>query len=835
MKLTTLIALFLLVFQLAGFSQPPGNFQMDPSKMTSGAIGGMVVASDETPFEYANVVVNDTLGNMIKGLITNAEGKFMVKGIPFDQPVNLEISFIGFIPFEKQGIIVSKEQPFHKVGKLVLEMDEGLLDEVVIKGEKSIIQTSLDKKTYNVEKSSITKSKSVSDVLNELPSVSVETDGTITLRGNSNVRILVDGESSISQSGEIELILQQMPAESVEKIDLITNPSAKYDPEGTAGIINIILKKEKNRGVNGTVSAGLGTFNKYNASTFISYRKNKLGLTANYNFRYYDSEGEGFNNRTTTIGGENTYLNQNYNAEFDNMSHFGRLGFNISANEKNTISFGGLSTFFSFNRDSKQYTTEEDHDNEVIAKSERLNLFNGHGRFTNANIYHTYNFNEDGANMKYGVNYSNFNGEFDGGYKADSIYMDERYFMSDSETEVDAISHTFDGVWDFTIPVNESITEEFGVKSTMNRRVGDFFMQSRRSEEGPYATDWDLLNDYSYVEQIHAVYFNHIHSIKNFSYQVGLRLEEVLVDSRTSTYSEEATYNRNYFSYYPSIFLRQKFGKDENSMHELQLSYSKRVNRPSFRITNPFRDFSDPQNPREGNPFLQPEFINSFELGYNKIWPKVTFNSSVFYKLTTDLWTRVVTLIDEEENILLTSYDNIGQLHEVGFELVNKYKVLDWWDIGLDFNIAQNIIKGTGSSSSLSNESLTYGGKATSTMNVWKGLEIQVIGRYRGPRVSAQGERDGYGTLDVSLKQDILKERGTITFSANDLANTAKRAGTQEGDGFIQVAEDKRETRVFWLTFSYGFGKMGAMFNKRAGRRNGNGGGDDGDGEEGVF
>ena len=796
-------------------------------------IGGMVHNSEEDiPFEYANVIVTDLEGIMVRGLVTSVDGRFMIKEIPFNQMVNLEISFIGFMPYKRDSVELTQEAPFLRLGQIDLNTNAALLQEVVVTGEKAVVQTSLDKKTYNVEKSTITKSKTVSDVLSELPSVSVEADGTISLRGNTNVRILVDGESSLAESGQIELILQQIPAESVEKIDVVTNPSAKYDPEGTSGIINIILKKEKQRGVNGTVSAGVGSWNKYNAATFISYRKNKLGLTANYNFRYYDSESEGSTVRTTMAEDLQTALDQSSTGQFDNMSHFARLGFNVSPNKKNSISFGSLTSIFYFNRDSDLYTREENGNGDMLIDNFRKILFNGHGQYTAANIYHTYNMDRENANMRYGLNFANFNGEFDGGYEEDSISEGERYFVDHQKTQVDAISYNLDGIWDFEIPITADMSEEVGMKSTFRWRVGDFDSQTRTDSDGTFFTDYNLVNNYEYFEQIHAVYANHIHSIKNFSYQIGLRLEQVNIQAESAS-TTRTSFDRNYFSYYPSVFLRQAFGNEEGGQHEVQISYSKRVNRPSFRITNPFRDFSDPLNPRQGNPFLQPEFIHSMELGYNKVWSKVTFNTSIFYKFTEDLFSRVAILIDEENNIVLSTYENLGVQHEYGWEFINKYKILDWWEMNLDFNIAQTKIKGNSEYASLSNSGLTYGGKVSSTMNVWKGLEIQLIGRYRGPSITTQGERDGYGTLDVTLKQDILKKKGSISFSANDITNTVKRSSTVNGDGFTTVSENKRETRVFWLTFSYGFGKMGEMFNKR--NRGGNGGSDDGDGDGGLF
>lgn len=833
MKPSLIILGLCCLFQTTLFAQPPG---WDPSQMTSGGVGGMVYnTEDEIPFEYANVIVSDMEGNMIKGIITDVEGKFMVRNIPFGQPFSVEISFIGFQSYRVDSMVVNKETPFHMLGQIDLRTDAALLQEVVVTGEKAVVQTSLDKKTYNVEKDAVTKSKSVSDVLNELPSVNVDADGNITLRGNSNVRILVDGDAGLAQSGEIALILQQIPAESVEKIDIVTNPSAKYDPEGTSGIINIILKKEKQRGINGTVTAGIGTWNKYNAGTFISYRKNKFSLTANYNFRYYDSFSDGEFKRTTFSDAGNSVLSQVSDSENDNMSHFARLGFTYAPNDRNTLSFGALGNIFFFNRDARLETRET---NEGIEFNHftRNTDFNGSGVWYSAYINNDFKLKRENTSLKYGANYSSFTGDFDGGYRQDSLTDMSNFFDSEQETEVDATSYNLDLNVDLELPLSETMSQEFGFKSSLRWRVGDFVSRSKSNESRDLFLDTDLINDYTFFEQVHAIYGNHIHSIKNFSYQIGLRLEQVWTNNQSVTYTDEQNFERSYFSWFPSVFLRQSFGKEDAlSKHEIQLSYSRRINRPSFRITNPFRDFSDPQNPREGNPNLQPEYINSFELGYNKVWEKVTFNSSVFYRLTEDLFTRVSTLIDEENNVVLGTIENLGTQHDVGFEIINRYKVLDWWDINMDFNITQIYIRGTGSQSDLNNEGLTYGAKVSSTMNVWKGMEIQLIGRYRGPRIGTQGESDGYPSMDITIKQDIMKKKGTITFSANDIFNSVERTNTLNGDGFESVSTNKRETRIFWLTFSYGFGSMGEMFNRRA-RNQGGGGSDDGGGDEGgVF
>jgi iron complex outermembrane receptor protein len=833
MNRIVLIFLSLTVNILFSFAQgPPQSGSWSAAKLTTGGISGSVLSGeDKSPIEYGNVIVKDTAGNLVNGVITDESGNFVVKNIPFDKMVTIECSYIGFETIFINDIMLSTEKPFHNTGTILMKPDAELLESVEISAKKTVLQTSLDKKTYNVEKSTITKSKSASDVLGELPSVSVEADGTISLRGNSNVRILIDGESSLTQSGNIELILQQIPAESIERIDVVTNPSAKYDPDGTSGVINIILKKEKQRGINGTVSAGVGTWNKYNLATFINYRKNKFGLTANYNFRYTDSYSDNSSERSSFSEEFANVLTQEGSSANDNMSHFGRIGLTYNPNKKNALAFGVLTNYFQFNRDAELLsTTAFESDNSIEYRSTN-SLFNGKGKFTNANLYHTILFKEEAANVKYGVNYSFFTGDFDGGNTTDTLSNDEIYFLSAQNTNTDAFSHTLDIPVDVVIPINDKITSEFGFKSNINWR-NSVFSSSRKADADSEFVDDPFLNyDYNYKEQIHAIYANHIHSIKRFSYQIGLRLEEVILSAKvTPEAGNIEAFKRDYFGWYPSVFLRQGFGKDENALHELQISYSRRINRPDFRMVNPNRDFSDPLNLRQGNPFLQPEFITSIELGYNKVWDKVTFNTSLFYKLTTDEYSGVTLLIDSVTT--LTTFGNIGKSHEYGWELVTKFQLLKWWDLSADFNIAQRNIRGEGEFEYISSDRLQYGGKVTSTMNVWKGLEIQLIGRYQGPNATAQGQRDGFGTMDVALKQNILKNKGSISFTANDLFNTQDRSGFNSTENFYEVYKDKRETRIFWLTFSYGFGKMGEMFNKRNSRR---GGGEEDSGEEGLF
>jgi outer membrane receptor protein involved in Fe transport len=829
-KLFLLLINVFISFQI--FAQGPSSGSWSASSMPSGGIAGSVInAEDNSPIEYGNVIVKDSAGNLVNGVITDETGNFNVQKIPFEKKVSIEFSFIGFQTILIEDIVLSVAQPFYQTGQIIMKPDAELLQAVEITGQKVVVQTSLDKKTYNVDKSTITKSKSASDVLAELPSVSVEADGTISLRGNSNVRILIDGESSLTQSGNIELILQQIPAESIEKIDLVTNPSAKYDPDGTAGIINIILKKEKQRGINGTVSAGIGTWDKYNLATFINYRKNKFGLTANYNFRYTDSYSINNSERASFSEEFSNVLTQEGISKNDNMSHFGRIGFTYNPNKKHALSFGALSNYFQFNRDEDLVSTTDYTNSEFTEVRNTNSLFNGRGKFTNANVYHTILFKEAAANVKFGLNYSFFTGDFDGGNTTDTLSNDELYFLSAQKTFVNAASHTIDIPVDFVIPINDNITTEFGLKTNVIFRNSDFSSTRKLDAEADFTND-ELLNyDYSYQEQIHAIYGNHIHSIKRFSYQLGLRLEEVLIRADVvPEVGEVSKFKRNYFGWFPSVFVRQGLGKDEKSLHEIQFSYSRRINRPDFRRVNPNRDFSDPLNQRQGNPFLQPEFITSLELGYNKVWNKVTLNSSLFYKLTNDEISGVTLLIDSITT--LTTFDNIGKSHEYGWEFVSKFQMFKWWNIGADFNIAQRIIKGEGDFEFISSERLSYGGKITSTMNVWKGLEIQLIGRYQGPNATAQGQRDGFGTLDVALKQDILKNKGSISFTANDIFNTQVRAGFSSTENFDEVYRDKRETRIFWLTFSYGFGKMGEMFNKRNSRRSG---GEDDGGDDGLF
>lgn len=723
---------------------------------TNGSISGTVVEGPQkTPLGFANVVLlTPRDSSLVTGATTDISGRFVLERVPPGSYL-LRISLVGYPNKYVSNLSVTAAEPSVALGSIALEASTTRLNEVEIVTERELVEYDLDKRVVNMSQDIAAESGTVADVLQNVPSVAVDIDGNVSLRGSSNVTILVDGK----RSSLANLSLDQIPANLIERVELVTNPSSKYDPEGTSGVINLILKKEKKAGFNGSASLNVGTYENYNSSLNLNYRYDKWSLNAGYDFRHRTRPGTS-SSFTDYLGNTATFRSGadsiSYNfldqvRERDNLdvSHNFRFGADYSLSPQKALS---ASVF---------YRT----DNEE-GSSDLLYRFLGAGRQVIGERTRLTEDTEDGFNMDLNLGYRQTFERKGQELTADLVYANnydeegsdfrEEYLgrRSRQSTTTDDQNTRVTAQLDYVHPISDDSQVEAGFRSSFQRLDEDsrFFSYDFEADR-PVFND-TLSNHFVYDEQVHAVYANYSNKYKSFSYQLGLRAEQTFTTSDQRTTNQE--YRNDYFSLFPSIFLTH----DINDDNKVQFSYSRRINRPRSRYLNPFVDRTDKFDVDFGNPRLNPEFINSLELGYLKYWGSSSVNLSTFYRHTTDQIQRLrqtaeVTEDDETYTRLETTFLNLSTSSSYGVELSATHAVGKWWRLNGSVSGFRTALNDTQGDTELSNQQFSWNSRLNSTMTVWKDLDIQLNAYYRAPMATLQGRMEQLFSLNLDRKSVV--------------------------------------------------------------------------------
>lgn len=776
---------------------------------TGGAITGKVTdAATGRAVDFASLaVVDQTSGKTVKGGQTAADGSFSVKALPLGT-YTLKVSFLGYQPFTREGINLTQQRPAADLGAIKLTMGKAsVLKEVVVEAQRSTIQLGVDRKVFSVEQNLVSAGGSATDILENVPTVSVDIDGNVSLRGTSNVRILIDGRPSAIGGGDIASLLQSLPASSIETVELITNPSSKYDAEGQTGIINIVLKKNQRVGFNGGFSLSAGTLDNYNVNGNLSYRDGKINVYGNYSFRYSNREGSGFNN--TFFRDNNSFLNNTTSANRHNEGNTGKIGLDYYINEKTTIGVSGNVNFrkgddtedinylyqnYSADLDgtSLRNAEENETDKGYDLSLDFVRKFARQGEELSANLSYGYSTEDEGQF---------FNQEFYtfGGLLRDTI--DRRRTTNGQDRD------NYNLQIDYVLPFTSNQKLEAGYRGTLRKnaesQISDRF---NRLNQG-FERDYNLTNDFDLEDQVHALYGNYQNQItEKFGFQFGLRAEQANLNTvyrsldPASLAPVKAEGKLDYFRVYPSVFLTQKLKND----NQLQLSYTRRVNRPRGWQINPFRDISDPNNIRVGNPGLRPEDIHSFEFSHMKYWKAVTFTSSLYFRQVNDVVEGIQQRLDSTTT--LTQFANLARNRATGLELISKADLFKGFNVTGNLNLFYNNFSGSEEFNIAGNDGFNWNAKLMANAQLLPGLSAQVNMDYMARRITPQGRgREVFGT-DAALKMDILKKKGSLSFNMRDVFNSRRWGMITETADFDREFRRRMRGRMSTLTFSYRFG-----------------------------
>jgi outer membrane receptor protein involved in Fe transport len=799
MKLTLYKLIFSTLLLLSFFA---ANAQQ---AATGGTISGKLVdGANGQPLELSTVtLVNKADNKQIQSMQTDLNGGFTLTGIPNGFYL-LRASYVGYLTYLKDSIAITPAKGVINLGNIKLRQGKGsLLKEVVVSAQKSQIQLGLDKKSFNVDQSLVSQGGSATDLLTNVPSVQVDVDGNVSLRGSSNVKVLINGKPSALTGGDLADILQSIPASAIETIEVITNPSSKYDSEGDSGIINIVLKKNVQKGFTGSASASAGSQHTYNGTFNLAYQNKNINVYTNYSYRQGDRVGNGFVDKTTILPDGSQTQDQTANQSFTFKGQNIRSGIDFTIDPKTTISF--TNNINIRNRYRDQYG------NTLIARNDTTlqsigqdNLSNGHGTNLDFTLDFDHKYKKKGEEWTATLGYSSDkNNNFDNFNSIYSNFNPDSAFNAIQHNTTTGWQHNYIAQSDFTLPLTNGKLE-MGLRSTINNNNTDYVSDTLNNVTGVYNYDPFLSNDFLYKENINAVYTNYQHDFGKFSIQGGLRLEDAhirtqLVDSATTNHKQD------YFRVYPSLFLTDKLSENQT----LQLSYSRRVTRPNSRQLSPFLDESNRLNYQQGNPYLLPEDTHSFELSYINYWKAVTLTSALYYRLTLDNIQQITIPLDLETT--LTQYQNIKSASNAGYELIAKVSPSSLLDITANLNIYYKYIVGDPTYKIATTSGYSWNGNITANVKPIKRLGIQIRADYQASQVIPQGTMKAIYGVDGGVRYDLTKK---LNLSANvrDIFNTRKYVSDINFSPEInatQISDRRFNTRTGVVTLAYRFGNNG--------------------------
>ncbi|SFC81918.1 Outer membrane receptor proteins, mostly Fe transport [Zunongwangia mangrovi] len=791
-------------------------------------ISGKVIDNDlEVPLEYATVSITDVNDpSKVTGGVTDIDGNFAIevaKGT-----YNIEVEFISYESKIFKNRTVNSDL---NLGTIALGVSSASLDEVVVRAETTQVDVRLDKKIYNIGKDLTTAGGTVSDALNNVPSVSVDVEGGISLRGNENVRILINGKPSAMAGFGSTDVLSQLPADAIERVEVITSPSARYDAEGTAGILNIILRKDKTLGFNGSLTLTGGDPANAGASANINYRTEKFNLFNTTGYRYRESPGNGYNETEYFEEREIPLLediNYDRNIEDRDMDRENKgfntnLGLEYYINDQSSIT----GSIFYRNGDDEDLTTnindyflngeerlgttrtelETEEDESYQFAVNYINKFNDEGHQLTADFQYDIDNEEQAAFINELVDNNNTGrDEINVPREETNTLEEQREYLLQA---------------DYVLPLGENSQFEAGYRGNFENTVTDYELR-QENDNGVLAINENQTNIFDYTENVQALYTQYGSKFGDFSFLLGLRLENTNLKGNIDSELTEAElreefgfqintdFDNNYLGLFPTVNIIYELGEQEN----ITLGYNRRINRPRGWFINPFPSRNSRTNIFQGNPNLQPAFSNAFDLGYLKRWEKLTLTSSVYFQRETDAFQRVQDNItisgpnNTEVEVIRTLPINLGTNDRIGAEFGLLYNPADWLRLNGSFNFFQFNIDGEYEGQSYSQENNSWFGRFSSKVSLPLGIEWQTNAFYMGPSDEIQGQRDGMLSIDLALSKDIFNDNATISANVSDLLNSRKRQGTTTTDMFTQYSEFQWRQRQINVSLIYRFNQQ---------------------------
>ncbi|KAA5825643.1 TonB-dependent receptor [Algibacter amylolyticus] len=800
-------------------------------------ISGVILDKETNlPLEYATLAFfSKTENKIVTGGITDTKGSFK---IPVPTGVyDISIEYISYKTITLTDRQITKHE---NIGRFLLEIDAESLGEVEIIAERTTVEIKLDKKIYNIGKDLTTAGGTVSDALNNVPSVAVDIEGSISLRGNENVRVLINGKPSAMAGFGDTNVLSQLPAEAIERVEVITSPSARYDAEGTAGILNIILRQKETLGFNGSLNLTAGIPETAGVSANINYRTEKFNLFSNLGFRYYDSPRNSFNDTEyfdklvdgNTVAPEFERIIEDQDVTRINRYYNASLGMEYFLSKKTSLTG---SVFYRYGEDadlSENFSDRYKNDN-LLEQTLRKEKQDEAGNNYQLALNYITKFNDAGHELTADLQYEK-------GSEEQLTSINEDYLLT-NQTNPDAIQEEIVNEiedekeyllqLDYVLPIGENARFEAGYRGNFKNEIKDYILEQEDISDGTYFINDTITNVFDYSENINALYSQYGTKYGKFSFLLGLRLENTQlkgnINSRLSdTELQEAfgfpidtDFNNNYFGLFPTLNLIYNIGESDSETEEsITLGYNRRINRPRGYFINPFPSRSSRTNVFQGNPNLRPAFASAFDIGYLKRWDKLTLTSSIYYQYETDSFERVEENTGQQTtdgiDIIRTIPVNLSSNARTGGEFGVLYNPNKWLRLNSSFNVFQFKTIGEFNGVDYGAKNTSWFARFSSKVTLPGKIDWQTNANYRGASQDAQSYNKGIFSLDLAFSKEILNDNATISLNARDVFNSRKRKTLTTTEFFERYNESQYRQRQINLSFRYRFNQQ-KMRNER--------------------
>lgn len=718
----------------------------------------------------------------------------------------MSIRVVGYNPYNKSLSFSFTDSATFNLGNVILSANSKQLDGAVITAKKEWMELKPDKKVFNTSAMATASGGTATDVLKNIPSVEISIDGNVSLRGSANVTVFINGKQSSMTGANRQAVLEQIPASSIDYVEIISNPGSRYDAEGMSGIINIVLKKTKSQGFNGSVTAGIGTRRKYNGGFLVNWGREKVNLSISYNYRYERKFSYGDGTRTSFFGDSSAFLESRNDGFSVTPTHVIRTTLDFFPVKKTAVSVSTtVNKKGGYRKEDNLYNYYDPSD---LYKTDNRSAFDDNsGNSVDAGLYIKKDLKNKGNyltgdfNFSSGVNdrISNYFHQYYENYPFSSRtgFQQQNNYASDINRVLTA---AVDYVSLFKHKKYNELKFESGVKNTYRFVENDYYFENFDSIINVYKPDLGLNNIFRYAENVAAAYAQISGKIDKTSIQVGLRVENTV--SKPTLVSAAPLKSRNYTSFFPSIFLTRSLSNTLNS----RLSYSRRLNRPGIGQLNPFVEFSDPNTLRVGNPNLIPEFIDAFELGADKSFKKTTFVVTGYLRKISNQFGRILTT-DSSLKALVT-FTNLNAGYNYGVEGIANFRGTAKISGTAGVNIYASRLNASNVQENLSNKGMNFSINGTLNYNFTKNYGLQFSGRYKNPFPIAQGFIKPMYALDIAFRATVMKGAGNFVLNISDLFNTQYFGIETSGLNFEQEVYRKRESRILNATFTWKFGSQ---------------------------
>ncbi|MBN7809372.1 TonB-dependent receptor [Algoriphagus sp. H41] len=777
--------------------------------------------AENKPLEFANIsLLSPEDSVLVSGGMTDLNGQF-----DFGAPVGRYLLRVGFIGYQNyfETINLDGKSPV-QLGTIRLEADTQNLNEVVVEGVKSIFESDVDKRIYNVENNILANGATASELLATLPSIQVDDEGSISMRGSGNILIYINGRPSNLSGDDMASILTQFPASSIKEVELITNPSSRYDAAGVGGIINIVLKKNEETGFNGQVNASIGTREKYQAGINLNYGTEKANYFFSYNWQDRRRIETGSGTRIANLEGFSPTLDQTQDGYEKEKNHLVRTGIDWTLDEGKIFGF-----YFQGNFENEKEFEDINQQNlsasgAVDSSFVRINEELSKSKNLEGGLNYTWDIDSLGQKL-----YSSLSYAYDD--RSQDEYYRQQFYSSSGELDPSkglvqtnqrpATSTLVVAQLDYERPLGKNSSMEAGLKGTFSD-----WLSGQTFATGDVDTDFvpivvDSLNEsYDYSEDVYAAYLTFKHKKNKFGYQLGLRAEAT--QTLGTTVKGQREIPNDYFNLFPSAYLTYSLGEES----EFSLNYSRRISRPRIWDLAPIYRVRDQYNVSIGNPYLQPEFTDSYEFGYRKGWKNYLLHATVYHRYSTDVRTRITYLNDN--NVAVQTRQNADTQISDGLELINQFQLGRNFDATLTGNFFYSQVNGENIEEGFSNENFSWTLSLLGNLLIPDWFSLQFQGNYRGPIVLPQGEILPQWSINLGMRREVLAGRGSVSLNISDIFNTRNFRINTIDPRFVQSRTFQRETRIGTLSFIYRFGGYKEKSEGRSRRE----GGDDFGGED---